>query len=197
MAAKPGRAGKPASYEDILALPENKVGEIADGELFVSPRPAPRHSLAASTLGGDLIGPFSRGRGGPGGWLILDEPELHLGADVLVPDIGGWRRERMPRLPTTAWFELAPDWVCEVLSPSTALLDRTRKQRIYGRNGVSWLWFVDPLARLLEAWRLEHGEWILSGAFGGDEPARIPPFEAVAIELQDLWEPLPPAPDTP
>jgi Uma2 family endonuclease len=197
MAAKPGRAGKPASYEDILALPENKVGEIADGELFVSPRPAPRHSLAASSLTGDLFGPFSKGRGGPGGWLILDEAELHLGADVLVPDIGGWRRERMPRLPTTAWFELAPDWVCEVLSPSTALLDRTRKQRIYGRNGVSWLWFVDPLARLLEAWRLEHGEWILSGAFGGDEPARIPPFEAVAIELQDLWEPLPPAPDTP
>jgi len=93
MAAKPGRSGKPASYEDILALPENKVGEIADGELFVSPRPAPRHSLAASSLGGDLIGPFSKGRGGPGGWLILDEPELHMGADILVPDIAGWRRE--------------------------------------------------------------------------------------------------------
>jgi len=138
MAAKPGRSGKPASYEDILALPENKIGEIADWRAI---RVAT--ASAAALTGCEQLGrrissdPFPRVGGGPGGWLILDEPELHMGADILVPDIAGWRRERMPRLPTTAWFELAPDWVCEVLSPSTALLDSNAETtNLRPRNGV-------------------------------------------------------------
>src|SRR5512142_1994617 len=122
---------RPACYEDILRLPSHVVGEIVDGELVVSPRPGPRHALAASSLGIEIGGPFGRGRGGPGGWIILDEPELHLGQQVLVPDLAAWRRERMPSLPDTAWFTLAPDWVCEVLSPSTAIVDRTGKQEAY------------------------------------------------------------------
>jgi Uma2 family endonuclease len=126
-----------ATYADILRLPENVVGEIVDGELIVSPRPAPRHALAASTLGVEL-GPFSRNRGGgPGGWFILDEPELHLDQHVLVPDLAGWRRGSMPSLPETPWFAIVPDWVCEILSPSTAVADRTRKQEIYREQGVS------------------------------------------------------------
>jgi Uma2 family endonuclease len=194
MARKPGGTGRPASYEDILALPEHVVGEIIDGELIVSPRPAPKHALSSSVLGADLNGPFQRGRGGPGGWWILDEPELHLDPDVLVPDLAGWRRERMPALPQKPWFELAPDWLCEVLSPSTAIIDRTRKLRIYARNRVSWVWFVDPAARTLEALRLEGSEWMVALTAGGDEKARIPPFDAIELELEALWEPATPAP---
>jgi Uma2 family endonuclease len=188
---------RPASYEDILRLPENVVGEIVDGELIVSPRPASRHALACSVIGTEVAGPFHRGRGGPGGWVILDEPELHLDAQVLVPDLAGWRRERMPTYPDVAWFSLAPDWVCEVLSPSTALIDRTRKQDIYREHGVSWLWFVDPAARTIEVLsRGEHG-WMVTGTFGGEGEARIPPFDAVAIDVGALWDIKPSAPQAP
>jgi Uma2 family endonuclease len=194
MAGKPGGTGKPASYEDLLALPEHVIGEIVDGELIVSPRPAPKPALSATVLSGELGGPFHRGRGGPGGWWILFEPELHLDRDVLVPDLAGWRRERMPALPQKAWFEQAPDWLCEVLSPSTALIDRTRKLRIYARNCVSWVWFVDPAARTLEALRLEGSEWMVALTAGGDEKVRTPPFGAIELELEALWEPPTPAP---
>jgi Uma2 family endonuclease len=179
---------RPATYADLLALPENVVGQIVDGELVVAPRPAPAHVNATSSLGGELVGPYSRGRGGPGGWIILDEPELHLGEQVLVPDLAGWLRERMPRLPETAWFELRPDWVCEVLSPSTAILDRTRKQDIYRQHGVPWLWFVDPPSRTIEVLRLSGQDWVVAGTFGGESEARIPPFDAVAIDVGALWD---------
>lgn len=184
---------RPATYADILRLPENVVGEIVDGELVVSPRPAPAHALASSYLGGELSRPFGRGRGGPGGWLIVDEPELHLGAQVLVPDLAAWRRERMPELPTTPWFAVAPDWVCEVLSPSTALLDRTRKQEIYRSEGVTWLWFIDPVAHTIEVLNRAEAHWIVAGSFGGDGDTRIPPFDAVAIDVGALWDSPPPA----
>jgi Uma2 family endonuclease len=184
---------RPATYADLLRLPENVVGEIVDGELVVSPRPAPAHALASSYLGGELSRPFGRGRGGPGGWLIVDEPELHLGAHVLVPDLAAWRRERMPELPKTPWFAVAPDWACEVLSPSTALLDRTRKQDIYRSEGVSWLWFIDPVARTIEVLNRAEAHWIVAGSFGGDGEMRIPPFDAVAIDVGALWDSPPPA----
>jgi Uma2 family endonuclease len=188
---------RPATYEDILRLPENVVGEIVDGDLIVSPRPAARHARASSSLGIEIGGPFDHGRGGPGGWIILDEPELHLGTHVLVPDLAGWRRERMPTCPDVAWFSLAPDWACEVLSSSTALLDRTRKQDINREQGVAWLWFVDPAARTVEV--LHHGEqgWMVTGTFGGAGEARIPPFDAVALDVGALWDvsnPVVPAP---
>jgi Uma2 family endonuclease len=138
-------ADKRATYEDLLEVPDHLVGEIADGELFVSPRPGPRHANASSLIGGDLSSSYQRGRGGPGGWWILDEPELRLETDVLVPDLAGWRRERMPSLPEAAWFEIPPDWVCEVVSPVTGRLDRVRKVPIYARHQVEWLWLVDPI----------------------------------------------------
>ena len=183
---------RPAGYEDILALPEHLVGEIVDGDLVVSPRPAPAHALAAASLGAGIVTPFGHGRGGPGGWVILGEPELHLAADVLVPDLAGWRRERMPALPTTAWFQLAPDWVCEVLSPATAIVDRTRKQEVYRAHGVPWLWFVDPAARTIEVLRNGENAWLVAGTFGGSAEARIPPFDAVALDLGTLWDLTPP-----
>lgn len=157
---------RPATYADIEALPEHLVGEIIFGVLHTHPRPAPRHSRATSRLGIEIGGPFDRGRGGPGGWIILDEPELHLGPHVIVPDIAGWRRERMPRLPETAWFETPPDWVCEVLSPSTARIDRTDKLAVYAAFNVSHAWYVDPVAKTLEVFALVSAGAALSGYSG-------------------------------
>lgn len=183
----PKGARERATYADLMNLPEHVVGELIDGELVVSPRPGPRHTLAASSLGGELLGPFQNGRGGPGGWWILDQPELHLGDQVVVPDLAGWRRSRLPILPEAAHFELPPDWVCEVLSPSTALLDRTRKLRVYREAEVAHLWFVDPIALTLEIYRLVRAEWVLTATHGGDAVVNAPPFEAIAISLSDLW----------
>jgi len=190
--ALPSKRPRPASYEDILALPEHLVGEIVDGELVVSPRPSPAHARAASSLGMGIGGPFDHGRDGPGGWVILDEPELHLAAHVLVPDLAGWRRERMPALPATPWFELVPDWVCEVLSPATAIVDRTRKQEIYRAHQIPWLWFVDPAARTIEVLRNAENGWLVVGTFGGNTEARIPPFDAVPLDIGTLWDITPP-----
>ena len=180
------RGLKRATYDDVLAAPENKVAEILDGELFLSPRPAPRHLLASSRLGGALV-PFEDGQGGPGGWWILDEPELHFGEDVVVPDLGGWRRERLPAIPDTAFFSLAPDWVCEVLSPSTERVDRGRKLRIYAAAGVAHAWLVNPLERTLEVLRLRDGAWTIVAVCGGSDAVRIEPFEAIELALGRLW----------
>ncbi|MEN8130497.1 MAG: Uma2 family endonuclease [Pseudomonadota bacterium] len=178
---------KPATYEDLLQVPENRVAEIVNGRLEVHPRPAPRHSLAASSLGMELGSPFQQGSGGPGGWWILDEPELHLGTHVLVPDLAGWRRQRMPSLPKTAWFELEPDWVCEVLSPSTARLDRVEKLPLYAEFGVMHLWFIDPDLRTLEAYALKEGQWVLLKTLDNNKLVSIPPFDAIEFSLAVLW----------
>ena len=182
---------RPATYDDLNKLPEHVVGEIVGGELFASPRPAAPHAAAASSITGDLNGPFHRRPGGPqgpGGWWILSEPELHLGGDVLVPDLAGWRRERLPRIADTAAFTLAPDWLCEVLSPSTVRLDRLRKLPRYAEAGVAHVWLVDPIARTVEVYQLEGGRWVLLGTHGDEtEPVRIPPFSEIAIDLSRWW----------
>jgi Uma2 family endonuclease len=178
---------KRATYEDVLNAPDNQVAEILDGELILSPRPAPRHSLALSRLVMLLGDPFDRGHGGPGGWWILAEPELHFGTQILVPDVAGWRRERLPSLPDAAWFTLAPDWVCEVLSPSTERIDRAHKLRIYAEAGVAHAWLVDPMQRTLEALRLREGSWMIGAVITGKDPARVEPFDLVELELGRLW----------
>ncbi len=178
---------KPANYEDVLNAPEHLVAEILAGSLYTHPRPGPRHARSSSSLLGRMHDPFDRGRGGPGGWIILIEPELHLGDDVIVPDVAGWRRERLPALPDTAWFDLVPDWACEVLSPSTARIDRQIKMRLYAEHGLPYLWLVDPIAQTLEAYRREGANWLLLGTHGGDDVASIEPFEAVPLELAELW----------
>jgi Uma2 family endonuclease len=182
---QPGR--RPARYEDVLALPENQVGEIVAGVLYASPRPAGPHTVAGSSLGGILIAPFNFGDNGPGGWWILFEPELHLGDDVLVPDLAGWRRERMPEAPAGAFIELPPDWVAEVLSPSTARLDRIAKLPVYARAGVQHVWLIDPLAKMLEALRVDGGKWTIDRVFGGNDVVRVAPFDAVEVKLARLW----------
>jgi Uma2 family endonuclease len=177
-----------ATYADLLKAPDGLVAEIVDGELHTSPRPAPRHAVAASELGAELGPPFSRGRGGPGGWWILDEPELHLGKDILVPDLAGWRRERLPAIKDTPpYFTIVPDWVCEVLSPSTQRFDRIKKLRVYAREGVKHAWLVHPGERTLEVLRLESGRWSIVATFADDALVRAEPFAAVAIDLLSLW----------
>ncbi|MFT3757028.1 MAG: Uma2 family endonuclease [Pseudoxanthomonas sp.] len=182
---------RPACYEDLFELPDNVIGQIINGTLHVQPRPAGPHTLAASVLMADINTPFHRGRGGPGGWWILTEPELHLGMDILVPDLAGWRRERMPSIPNAAFFTLPPDWICEVLSPSTARIDRVEKMAIYARHGVQWLWLLDPLAHTLETYTLSNGHWLLEASYADDARVRAVPFDAVELELDALW--LPPA----
>ncbi len=181
------RPARRATYRDVLDAPMHMVAEIVDGSLSTHPRPAMPHALASSSLGVELGSPFQKGRGGPGGWWIIDEPELHPGEDVVVPDLAGWRRERMPEYPDTAFVTLAPDWVCEVLSPSTRDLDRHGKRPVYAREGVSHLWFIDPIARDLEAFELRNGEWVLIATARNDDPVSIPPFEAIAFPLDALW----------
>lgn len=176
-----------ATYADIEALPENVIGEIVAGELYVSPHPEFPHSIAASELLIDLGGFFRRGRGGPGGWWILVEPELHFDRDVVVPDLAGWRRERMPVPPRTASTDLAPDWICEVLSPATAVIDRTRKLDVYCRVGVAHVWLVDPAARTLEVLRREGTRWVAVANHGDRDKARIEPFDAVELDLALWW----------
>lgn len=178
---------RPATYADVLAAPSHLVPELIDGTLYLSPRPATLHARAALTLGQDLGGPFDRGRGGPGGWVILMQPELHLLGQTIVPDLAGWRRERMPELPDAARIDLAPDWVCEVRSPSTEALDRKIKMPKYAAAGVSWMWLVDPEAEVLEAFRSNGGEWVAAGVFSEDEKARIQPFDAIELDLAALW----------
>ena len=185
----------PATYQDLLDAPDNMVAEIIDGALSLQPRPIFRHAIASSTLGIEIGGAFQRGRGGPGGWWIVDEPELHLGSNVVVPDLAGWRRERMPDPPDTAYVQLAPDWICEVLSASTRTHDQIGKRRIYEEHGVDYIWFVDPDARTLQSFRLTGDGPLLTGMVEGDEEVALPPFEAVPFNLGSLWLPDPEKPD--
>lgn len=179
---------KTATYEDLAEVPDNKVAEIVEGALYVSPRPGPRHADARSGIVAALRAPFDRARGGPGGWRILVEPELHLRGDVLVPDIAGWRRERLPHLPEEAYFSVAPDWICEVVSPSTAALDRVKKLGVYARDGVGYAWLVDPIARTIEVLRLADGRWVILSTCAGAETVRLEPFDALDLDLTLLWE---------
>ena len=180
--------GRPATYDDLVALPEHFVGEIVDDELWASPRPAPRHAWAEGQLMGDLVAASRLGDpNGPKGWKILPEPELHFGRQVVVPDLAGWRRERLPRLPDTAYFELAPDWLCEVLSPSTARLDRDKKLRVYAAAGVGHVWLVDPIARTLEVLRREGDSWKCLATHSDGDVVRAEPFEALELTLARLW----------
>jgi len=170
------------------------VAEIVDGELSLLPRPSRAHAWSASVIGVRLSPPFMFGEGGgPGGWVILDEPEIWLGPgpDKLVPDLAGWRRERLPDAAGSEsappYYDLAPDWVCEIVSPGTERLDRGRKMRIYAREGVGHLWMLSPLSQTLEVYRLHEQKWMLLDTHEGEEVVRAEPFEALELRLAELW----------
>jgi Uma2 family endonuclease len=179
--------GKRATYADLEAVPGHLVAEIINGVLRTHPRPSLRHGLTATSLSDELTAPFQKSRGGPGGWVFSIEPELHLGEHVLVPDIAGWRRERLPVVPETPFTDVAPDWICEVLSGSTEIRDRTVKMRIYAEEGIPHMWLIDPRLQILEAFENDHGHWKKVGAWNSDDQVRAPPFDAISFSLADLW----------
>jgi Uma2 family endonuclease len=169
-------APKPATYADIEALPPGMVGEIIDGTLVTHPRPVPRHATASSSLGMALGPRFQFGDGGPGGWIIVDEPELHLGPHVMVPDLAAWRLDRFPaKEADQSYFTTPPDWICEILSPSTERYDRNEKRRIYATYKVPFLWLIDPRVRIMPAlsptmedgtlakWLVKEGDTVSAG----------------------------------
>jgi Uma2 family endonuclease len=181
--------GRPATLADLEALPPNVKGEIIDDELYVQPRPRAAHASVEGTIVGELQGPYQRGRGGPGGWWILPEPGIELpGSPEVSPDVAGWRRERMPKLPAGEPIRVVPDWICEVLSPHTRGYDLVTKRRFYARVGVEWLWYVDVEARSVTVSRLEGGTWREVAVHGEDEKARLEPFAVVEVDLASWWD---------
>jgi Uma2 family endonuclease len=176
-----------ATYQDVLSAPPDRIAEVTRGDLYLSPRPAPRHARVASAIVSDLHDAFDRGRSGPGGWWILFEPELHLNGNILVPDIAGWRRTRMPELPEGSWFSLAPDWICEVASPRTEKFDRNCKMPLYAAYEVEYLWLVDPDLQHVEVLRRDASHWKLVTRVSGSQTLCAEPFEIVPVELARLW----------
>lgn len=182
-------AKHPATYADVEAAPDGMVAELLDRALYLHPRPAAPHGRVVFRLGAALADPFDPPDDDPDGWWFAAEPELRLGEHVVVPDLAGWRRARMPVYPRDPAFTMAPDWICEVLSPSTAAIDRGRKRSLYAEQGVGHLWLIDPEARTLEVFKLDAGRWILAAVDTGEASIAAPPFEAAAIDLARLWTP--------
>jgi Uma2 family endonuclease len=188
----PASAVRRATYQDVLDAPANMIAEVIFGALHTQPRPAYPHSIASSNLGAVITSRYRFGEGGPGGWIFIDEPELHLGSepDILVPDLAGWHRERLAGLPRERPFTtVAPDWLCEVLSPSTQRIDRAEKMEVYLREQVRQVWLVDPLALTLEVYRHGGDLWHRSAIYHGDAVVRAEPFDAIELPLNWLWEP--------
>jgi Uma2 family endonuclease len=182
------KLGRPATYADLQALPEGVKGEIIDGELYVQPRPRAPHADVESAIVADIKNPYDRGRGGPGGWWILAEPGIELPrSPEISPDVAGWRRERLPQLPRNTSITVVPDWICEVLSPTTRAYDMVKKRRFYAEVGVHWLWYVDVEACTVTVSRLVEGSWLEVGVHGGDERVRLEPFPEVALDLALWW----------
>ena len=187
-------AKRKATYQDVLDAPAHLNAEIIGGDLRLTPRPAGPHTAVTSSLGSLVGSPFGHGINGPGGWIILDEPELHLGSEIVIPDLAGWHRARLPSVPHEAFFTLPPDWVCEVLSPSTEVMDRSEKLPVYARAGVGHAWLVDPVQRMVEVMRLHEGKWLLLGVHHDDQRVRAEPFDELELDLGLLWADIAPPP---
>lgn len=185
--AFPGVA--PEVVEAYRSAPKNMVAEILDGALSLTTRPTPRHAKTTTRIAGALGGFHDPDDNEPGGWVMLIEPELHLGPrpDVIDPDLAGWLRPRLPEEPDTAAIHVAPDWIFEILSDSTEALDRGPKRRIYRREGVGHLWLCDPRIKTLEVYRLEGGRWTELDTFEGDTKIRAEPFDAIELDLARIW----------
>jgi Uma2 family endonuclease len=185
MAADPAK--KRATYADLEAVPPHLMAEIIFGSLVTHPRPAPPHTTASFALGSRIGPKFQDGEGGPGGWIFANEPELHLGENVVVPDIAGWKRERYATVKDRTWISVVPDWICEILSPSTENYDRNEKRKIYATAGVGHIWLLDPRSLSLECFQNVAGNWLLMQTFTDDETVSAPPFEAAQFKLKSLF----------
>ena len=181
-------AKKKATYEDLFNIPENMRGEIINGELIVTPRPSRKHGYVAATLIEEVGPPYHRGRGGPGGWIFIVEPEIILGEHIIIPDVAGWKAERFPKEEEQNPISAVPDWVCEIISsPKGELYDRGEKMSIYAEYGVHHAWLINPAIRSLEAYRLESGRWSRLGVFGERKKVRVEPFQEIEFDLGDFW----------
>jgi Uma2 family endonuclease len=178
---------KSATYQDVLDAPENMVAELLDGELFLSPRPGEPHARAEIRISSFLTSRFEWGEsGGPGGWVFRVEPEIHIEDKVVVPDVAGWRKERFVK-PEKPYYEVIPDWLCEIASPSTAKIDRKHKLPLYLESGVQFVWLVDPVMRALDVYGALAGKWYVAQSFAENEVARAKPFEEIDFDLTLLW----------
>lgn len=190
--------GVSATYEDLLAAPDHLIAELVDGELHLFPRPRNRHARAGTRLGAALVGPFDHDGDdeGPGGWLLVDEPEIHLAprTRVVVPDLAGWRRDRMAQVPDEPYFTIVPDWVCEILSPGTSRFDRLVKLPKFAEHGVGHAWIADVEAQTIEVLRNTGGHWLNVLTADVRAPFRAEPFEAVTLDFRKWW---PGVPETP
>ncbi|MFZ2448541.1 MAG: Uma2 family endonuclease [Syntrophobacteraceae bacterium] len=183
-----GPPHKRATYDDLYTIPEHSVGQIIDGELIVTPPQSRHHALAAGVLSAKVSWSYVLGKdGGPGGWIVLFGSEVKLGEDILVPDLAGWRKERFPEVEETNWISVCPDWVCEILSPSTIRVDKIKKMTIYARHNVGHFWLIDPAAKTLDVLRLESGRWVVLGVYADNDKVRAEPFEQAEISLGSLW----------
>jgi Uma2 family endonuclease len=175
---------------DLDALPPGIVGEIIEGVLYTMTKPRMRHQRTGLEIGSGLLGPFDHGFGGPGGWWIVTEPGIELpNTPEISPDVAGWRRERMPEMPVDEPIRLVPDWVCEILSPTTRRHDMLHKQPYYAKIGVPIMWLVDIEARVLTVHRLESSHWVTIGTYSDEIEARIAPFDAVPLNVTRWWPP--------
>jgi Uma2 family endonuclease len=183
------KAPRRANHEDVSGAPADVIAEVIKGVLYTQRRPDFPHGQAASALSEELGPPFKRGRGGPGGWIILYEPEVHLGPgpDILVPDLAGWRREALPQAPSTSYATHRPDYACEIHSPSTRARDRVQEMSIYSREQVPHVWLVDPESQTLEVFRFEGTAYVWIQAFAEECSVRAEPFDAIAFDLGVLW----------
>ncbi|MCY1060669.1 Uma2 family endonuclease [Nannocystis sp. SCPEA4] len=187
-------ARKLATYDDLLAYPSEVKTEIFDGEIHTQPSPLPGHGRAQLALGRYVGGPFDGDTQDPDGWWILQEIDVRFdGHNVVRPDVVGWRRARLPDPWGMRPIDVVPDWICEVLSPSTEKVDRVRKQHLYARHGVPYYWLVDPAERVLEAFVLDGAQWRIAGTYDDTALARIPPFDAIELPVGRLFPPLPPS----
>lgn len=177
-------------YIQLEKLPESLTGEILNGQLYTHPRPGGRHILVSANLGAELHGPFQKSKGGPGGWWILQEPEVHFSVDkiVVVPDLAGWRKERLPQIPESHKFTIVPDWICEISSPSTESVDKEIKMPLYAEYGVNYLWIIHPLQKTLHAYKRAEAVWQLQGSFSHNDVVNLEPFESIRINVADLME---------
>lgn len=180
-------ARKRATYDDLYTIPKNMVGEIIDGDIVASPRPSRKHGYSASIIGNELGPPYNMGRGGPGGWIIIGEPEISFGDNILVPDLAGWKKERFPESEDHNWISISPDWVCEIISQGSIRIDRVEKMGIYVQHMVSYFWIIDPSNKTFEALKNEAGRWLIIGTYAEDDKVRAEPFQEIEIDLNCLW----------
>lgn len=182
------------TYDDLLALPDATRAEIIAGQLYTAPGALPDHSWVSGALTEQIRGSFGRDGRGPGGWWIFAEVDVRLGThDIVRPDLSGWRRDRLPEPWGKRPIDVVPDWVCEILSPSNAAYDRVKKANLYASSVVPFMWLISPGERVLEAFRLDGGMWVRFASYDESAMARIAPFEAIEIEVGQLFPPIPPA----